>query len=187
MLMSLSESWTNVWVNNGRFTYTYDGSGNLTFAQSEEWLHSSWVEADDFLEVRDSLGNERSYFGYAFSMTYKLLVTDVNGERGGSPVSYSLEQNYPNPFNSATMIRYTIGEDKGQSSIARNVRLTVYDVLGRAVAVLVNERRDAGVHQVRFDASGLPSGVYFYRLQAHPAEGGQVGDFTQTKRLMLLK
>jgi len=55
----------------------------------------------------------------------------------------------------------------------------VYDILGREVFVLVNERRNAGVHEVKFDGSNLASGVYFYRIQA--------GDFTQTKRLLLLK
>jgi hypothetical protein len=59
------------------------------------------------------------------------------------------------------------------------VRLSVYDMLGREVSVLVNERRDAGVHEVTFDGSSLASGVYFYRLQA--------GEFLQSKRLMLLK
>jgi hypothetical protein len=59
------------------------------------------------------------------------------------------------------------------------VRLSVYDILGREVTVLVDERRDAGVHEVTFDAAGLSSGVYFYRLQA--------GDFGQSRRLVLLK
>jgi hypothetical protein len=57
--------------------------------------------------------------------------------------------------------------------------LTVFDMLGREVSVLVNERRDAGVHEVKFDGSNLASGVYFYRLQA--------GDFVQSKRLLILK
>jgi hypothetical protein len=59
------------------------------------------------------------------------------------------------------------------------VGLTVYDLLGREVSVLVNDRREAGVHEVKFDGSGLASGVYFYRLRA--------GDFVATKRLHLLK
>jgi len=88
------------------------------------------------------------------------------------PANVFLAQNYPNPFNPSTTIKYELP----QSSI---VRLSVYDMLGREVSVLVNERRDAGVHEVKFDAWGLSSGVYFYRLQA--------GDVTQTKRLLLLR
>jgi hypothetical protein len=75
------------------------------------------------------------------------------------PEYFVLEQNYPNPFNPTTAIRY-------QLPAAGEVTLAVYDLLGCEVSVLVNERRDAGVHEVNFDASGLASGVYLYRLQA---------------------
>ena len=59
------------------------------------------------------------------------------------------------------------------------VRLSVYDLLGRDVSVLVNERRDAGVHEVKFDASGLSSGIYFYRIQA--------GSYVETRKLLLMR
>jgi hypothetical protein len=88
------------------------------------------------------------------------------------PNDFGLRQNYPNPFNPSTTIRYELPK----SSI---VRLSVYDILGREVSVLVNGRKDPGVYEVKFDPLGLASGVYFYRLQA--------GDFTQTKRLLLLR
>ena len=87
-------------------------------------------------------------------------------------MTYVLNQNYPNPFNPSTTIKYELPK-------ASLVRLSVYDMLGRQVSVLVDERRDAGVHEVKFEGSTLASGVYFYRLQA--------GDFTQTKRLLILK
>jgi len=86
--------------------------------------------------------------------------------------SYLLCQNYPNPFNPSTTIKYELPKSS-------DVRLSVLDMLGRELSVLVNERRIAGVHEVKFDGSNLASGVYFYRLQA--------GDFTQAKRLLLLK
>jgi len=88
------------------------------------------------------------------------------------PKHFVLEQNYPNPFNPTTVVRY-------QLPAAGDVTLAVYDLLGREVAVLVNGRADAGVHEVTFDGSGLSSGVYLYRLS--------VGDFVQARRLMLLK
>jgi hypothetical protein len=99
-------------------------------------------------------------------------VTDVKHIAGDLPQTYALDQNYPNPFNPSTTIKFKLPK----SSI---VRLSVYDMLGREVSVLVNERREAGVHEVKFDVSNLASGVYFYRIQA--------GDFTQTKRLLLLR
>jgi hypothetical protein len=88
------------------------------------------------------------------------------------PMEYSLSQNYPNPFNPSTTIKFELPKPA-------RVRLSVYDILGREVSVLVNEKRDAGVHEVKFDAAGLASGVYFYMLQA--------GDFIQTRKMFLIR
>ena len=86
--------------------------------------------------------------------------------------SFLLEQNYPNPFNPSTVVRY-------QLAVASNVRLVLYDLLGREVAVLVDGKKEAGTYEVKFEGTRLSSGVYFCRLQA--------GDFVQTRRLLLLK
>jgi len=75
-------------------------------------------------------------------------------------MNYRLEQNYPNPFNPSTVISYQLA---GQS----HVTLRVYDLLGREVAVLVNEVKSAGNYTATFNASNFPSGVYFYRLTAN--------------------
>jgi len=88
------------------------------------------------------------------------------------PAVFALEQNYPNPFNPSTTIRYGLPHRSG-------VQLTVFNTLGQQVALLQNEELDAGFYQVQFNASGLSSGVYFYRLSA--------GDFMETKRLLLLR
>jgi hypothetical protein len=98
--------------------------------------------------------------------------TGVKGDSGEAPQGSMMFQNYPNPFNPSTVVSY-------QLQVASRVRLSVYQVLGREVAVLVNERKAPGSYEVKFDASGLASGVYFYRLQA--------GDFVQAKKLLLLK
>lgn len=86
--------------------------------------------------------------------------------------SYLLSQNYPNPFNPSTTITYEVPRSS-------DVTLSVYDMLGREVSVLVNEKREAGVHEVKFDGSNLASGVYLYRLQA--------GSFVETRKLILLR
>ena len=96
------------------------------------------------------------------------------------PEHFMLHQNYPNPFNATTVVRY-------QLPVASEVKLVVYDVLGREVVTLVDERRDAEVHEVKFDGSGLSSGVYFYRLRARPVDGEKAGDFVQSRKLMILK
>jgi len=91
-----------------------------------------------------------------------------------TPQTFCLEQNYPNPFNPSTTIAYKL-------PIASDVRLTIYDTLGREVATLVNTRQKAGDYRVQFSSSAyaLPSGVYFYRLQA--------GSFLETKKMLLVK
>ncbi len=89
-----------------------------------------------------------------------------------APQSFQLSQNYPNPFNPSTTISY-------QLSAASNVTLKVYDLLGREVATLVNQKQNPGSHSAVFEARNLPTGVYFYRLSA--------GSFTDTKKLILLR
>jgi hypothetical protein len=86
--------------------------------------------------------------------------------------TFSLSQNYPNPFNPSTSISYTLAADQF-------VSLKVYDVLGREVATLVNQVMNAGSHKVSFNASSLSTGLYFYTINA--------GDFTSTKKMMLIK
>jgi plastocyanin len=85
---------------------------------------------------------------------------------------FELLQNYPNPFNPSTSIQYRV------SSIS-NVSLKVYDVLGNEVATLVNEEKPAGVYSVNFDATGLSSGMYLYKLQA--------AGFVETRKMILMK
>jgi hypothetical protein len=101
----------------------------------------------------------------------------------------SLSQNYPNPFNPVTTIRYTIGVVSSQPSVASDVKLVVYDLLGRQVAVLVNERKEPGSYQVQFDASDLSSGVYLCRIQVRSLDPAGIGteDFVQTLRLLLVR
>lgn len=109
------------------------------------------------------------------NILYKINGQKIFWEFGipfGIPKEYMLYQNYPNPFNPTTIIQYDL-------PIEGYVHLSVFDVLGREVAILVNERQQAGKGSVMFQAEQLPSGVYYYRLQA--------GDYNQTKKLLLLR
>ncbi|MBP1653635.1 MAG: Por secretion system C-terminal sorting protein, partial [Bacteroidetes bacterium] len=88
------------------------------------------------------------------------------------PNAFRLEQNYPNPFNPSTTIQYAL---PGRSSVT----LTLFNTLGQQVATLVQGEQEAGYHEVKFDASQLPSGVYLYRLQA--------GNHIEVRKALLMK
>lgn len=98
--------------------------------------------------------------------------TSAVNEGNTSPFVYSLSQNYPNPFNPNTIIKYSVPERK-------LVNIKVFDILGKEVAVLANDLKDAGIYTVQFDGSSLPSGMYIYRIQA--------GTYTESRKLILLK
>ena len=100
------------------------------------------------------------------------IVTSVENPEFGQPAQFNLEQNYPNPFNPSTKMGFWV---QGSGSVS----LKVYDVLGREVATLVNEKKVAGKYSVTWNASSMSSGVYFYRLQA--------GSFVETRKLVLLR
>jgi hypothetical protein len=114
---------------------------------------------------------------------YRLKQVDFNGsfeyfpnafgiEVEIAPSVFSLSQNYPNPFNPTTIIKYAMSSKQYAS-------LKVYDVLGNEVATLVNEEKETGIYEVEFDATGITSGIYFYKLQA--------GNFVETKKMLVIK
>jgi hypothetical protein len=105
--------------------------------------------------------------------TQLLNTSNVATEPHAHPVDFSLAQNYPNPFNPSTKITYTL---KSSST----VRLSVYDLLGREAAVLVNdERKAAGKYEVTFNSTNVSSGIYFYRLQTD--------NFVKTNKMVVIK
>ena len=135
--------------------------------------HGTTTSPNNYTYV-DKLTDAGKYF-------YRLKQIDFGGkyeysqtvEINWSPfTTYKLEQNYPNPFNPTTTIGFGISE-KG------NVRLSVHNILGEEIRNLLNEEKEPGYHSVEFDASELPSSVYFYRIQS--------GNFIDTKKMLLLK
>ena len=109
------------------------------------------------------------YTGINFVIT---SATGVDQTTSVVPKDFLLNQNYPNPFNPTTTIHYSVSK-------SGNIKIMVYDLLGREVTTLVNENKPAGNYDIKFDGSKLGSGVYFYKMQA--------GNFVQTKKLILIK
>jgi hypothetical protein len=111
-------------------------------------------------------------YGGVFRRALSEMITGIASSSTQSPAVFKLEQNYPNPFNPSTTIRYALRQ-------RAHVTLSVFNTLGQQVATLVNDVQEAGYHDIRFDATGLASGVYFYRLQA--------GTYVETKKLLLVR
>jgi hypothetical protein len=124
---------------------------------------------DSLLNCSWGLGYEASDMG---AYGGRAAPVGVNDWESAIPNGFTLLQNYPNPFNAQTTIRFAL-------TAPQNVKLTVYDLLGRRIETLLDEYKQAGVHAVTFDASHLASGIYFYRLLA--------GEITETKRMLLVK
>lgn len=129
----------------------------------------------DFMYNRIFLTNNYILFedGYSIRCVRGETGTAVeDNDKNGLSTKYILSQNYPNPFNPTTTINYSIPKESF-------VTIKIYDVVGKEVAVIVNENKSAGSYSIEFDASKLVSGIYFYRMQT--------GNFIETKKLILIK
>ncbi len=164
ILPAASKYWLDV-ASDSLFTFRSSDStitdtahtvGNLAHAQTYWW------------RVR---GYDNGWGPFSAARKFSITLTGVE-ESEGIPKVFNLAQNFPNPFNPTTVVTY-------QLPVASNVELTIFDVLGQEVARLVHGRKPAGSHQATFDASGLASGIYIYRLTA--------GSFVQSRKMVLLK
>jgi len=152
-------------------------SGNIKFSQSEKRIENIEKGKEEeavfeFAVAYNVKANDTDTVEFLITNNKSVHQTKKFVLRYAAPTEYKLEQNFPNPFNPATVIRY-------QLPAKTLATLKIFDVLGKEVAVLVNEENEAGFHQVEFNGSGLASGVYLYILQA--------GSFVQTKKFILLK
>ena len=158
-----------------------DGAGLWSFDGSS-WMNYNYHNSDigcQFIEqiVVDTHNNK---WMTSWNFENSVLVFNENGVTGVSkqfseksiPKTLTLSQNFPNPFNPTTTIDYNLPK-------TTHVKIEVFDILGRLIKTLVDQEKLSGNYKVEFNASGLGSGVYFYRLQA--------GSLTETKKLLLLK
>jgi hypothetical protein len=152
-------------------------SGNESDTVKSEGYNRNVSLSSDFYSVNSHTSvlavweSNRSGRSHIYSRLVGIVIDGVT-EDDKSPNSFSLSQNYPNPFNPSTTFQFTIGS-------AADVSLKVYDLLGREVATVVNERFSAGSYSRQWNASKISSGVYFYRFQA--------GNYSDTKKLSVFK
>jgi len=166
----------------GRFYVSYTGGLYLTEDNGKHYQKIYSGEAGRIWS--DNKTPATIYFNSDKGLlrTVDTFVVGIKNDKPVIPLNFVLYQNYPNPFNPTTTIKYSIATSsplaKGRTEEGF-VTLKVYDVLGREVATLVNEKQSPGSYSVMFNASGIPSGIYFYKLTA--------GKFSQTKKMLLLK
>jgi hypothetical protein len=181
-------SWFHTALNN-QSVFSLCVSGNNVFAGTADgagvYLSKnngvSWIQRNEGFSVTSTVRALLITNNYIFAGTngnsvwrrgLSEILTDYQQISELTPASYSLHQNYPNPFNPSTNIRYDIPKNGF-------VKLVVYDMLGKEIETLVNEKQSAGTCEATFDATNYVSGVYFYRLTTN--------GFSETKRMILLK
>ena len=207
-----TQFWKNSSVTTGGINYTFQGmnvfyvGGTTLYANAENGIYNQVVNDYQWSATGTLLKNNQLYGNIVFSDTptnstygpnliaklnsggdiilHYLLnsaPTDVLYNLDENIIDFNLSQNYPNPFNPSTKIEYTIPSVEKEN--IRSVQLKVYDILGREVAVLVNEQQQPGEYEVTFNQVSskqhLVSGVYFYRIQ--------IGDFSKTRKMILQK
>lgn len=178
------ERWIDsIWVKQTKTEFIYDtlGYGYLTESYLYNWDGNDWIESkkyiynyDEYFHLLQELielnrvGNEWEYYK---KTVYERIIVNVEKEPALIR-QFKLLQNYPNPFNPNTKISW-------QSPVGSHQTLKIYDALGKEVAILVDEEKSAGEYEIEFNASGLPSGIYFYQLKA--------GSFVDTGKMVLIK
>ena len=163
-------------INN----YGFEIEKRQSSIANSQWSKVGFVNGNG----NSNSANEYSYTDKTVTSgkyTYRLKQIDNDGQYEyskevevdlGKPTTFALNQNYPNPFNPSTSIQYSLVG-------SQYVSLKVFNVLGKEVALLVNEKQEPGTYTVDFTSANLSGGAYFYRLQA--------GEFVQTKKMILLK
>ncbi len=146
----------------------------------DDWELAHGLNPNDSTD-RNSIGQDgyTQLEVYLNTLTGEIVAGVGAEDAPAHPRSFALYQNFPNPFNPTTIVSY-------QVPVQSDVRLTVFDQLGKEVALLVNARKAAGRYEALFDAARLASGVYFYRLRALSVAPGTPGEYVQTRKMLLI-
>jgi hypothetical protein len=134
---------------------TYSGSGSSIAVDNNGYVYVTGLSVGNFATIK-----------------YNSLIVDIKQKTNVLPTEFNLYQNYPNPFNPETNIKFEIPK-------TQFVKISVYDIIGREIRTLVNAELQAGSHNIRFNSSGISSGVYFYKIES--------GEFVDVKKLIINK
>lgn len=131
------------------------------------------------LSCEFSCGSTGLVYAEIDGVSYGEKITSVEEDGNKISTNFHLSQNYPNPFNPTTKIEFSIPNVETPYMASLPTNLVVYDILGREIQTLINKNLSPGNYEVEFDATELPSGIYFYKLSS--------GNFTETKKMMLIR
>ena len=192
-VLTIESSGSDIYIG-GAFTSL--GNGTTFVNHMAKWNGSSWSAigngANSYIRaMKVSPSDKKMYVGGNFTVLNDAVgayfvgtFTDsdnplsVEGNIAALPAEYTLQQNYPNPFNPSTVIRYSLPFDS-------KVSIKIYNIVGQEIKVLKNEIISAGIDEVKFNTSGLSTGVYFYRLNAESLDGKQ--KYSSVKKMIFLK
>jgi Secretion system C-terminal sorting domain len=187
--MNNGTTWSQTSLNNHDI-FSLAVNGNNVFAGGNSFYVSndngaSWTQRNEGL-INTAVEELLILNNYIFAGTWGNGVwrRDLSELTGIHPISeqvparFSLSQNYPNPFNPETKIKFSVPLNKGGNR-GLSIQLKIYDILGKEVAILVNQQLQPATYEVEWNATNYPSGIYFYKLSA--------GDFVETKKMILVK
>jgi len=144
---------------------------------STTWVTFAYVAGDSLNDLIINAERAIQIAEFAENDGWNDSVTSIDEDNNLVPEKFVLKQNYPNPFNPSTKIKYSI--PNGGNENFRSVQLTIYDILGKEVATLINKKQQPGNYKVEWNASNNSSGIYFYTLTTV--------DFVETKKMILLR
>jgi len=169
----------------GNLWYVRSGSPSIYFGYGTgNWITEYTAPAGTYRHVTTDRIPSYPFLGFAVrtngGISFKqVFVEGIKQLSGNIPDKFSLSQNYPNPFNPVTKIKFTVAASSFNKGLQLLVRVSLFDILGREIAILVNEELKPGIYETQWDGTNFATGIYYYKLTA--------GEFIDTKKMILIK
>ncbi len=161
-----------------------DGELTQSRAMTGTSVQFTWtpsVAGAEMLYATGARDSKKGGWGHGANFGVTVTPAGLSGiDQGEAPAAFSLDQNFPNPFNPSTTIRFSLPR-------SAEVSLTIVNLVGEKMATLVSRRMEQGTHAIQWNASGIPSGIYLYRLEARQNAESAGQAFVQVRKLLVLK